>query len=212
GDDGLHRLVNPAVAGDQINTRRQPERPAIYRRHDAAGLLNEQDARSYVPAAQLIFPVAVEPARGDVGQIQSSSTAAAQALGALENGAELDQVIVIAGMPVVGEAGRQQAFDQGRGAAGLQAAWRLPVRCQPGAPVADRVEGLLAQGIGEHAYERLVSLPEGQRYAKDGEGVAEVTRAVNGVDDPGRRIAAAGDSRLVACPFLAEDEVVGESC
>ena len=62
-------LVDAAVRGDEVR-RGRVERRAVHAGDAAAGLLDDQRAGGDVPRLEVLLPEAVEPARGDVAEVE----------------------------------------------------------------------------------------------------------------------------------------------
>src|SRR5688572_21765386 len=98
--------VERAVRRDDLLAA-APAAPAAPVRHAPAGFAHDQPAGRHVPGLQLVLPVAVEAAGGDVAEVERGAAVAAQLARGLQHRPELRQVVVVLAL-VVGEAGGEE--------------------------------------------------------------------------------------------------------
>src|SRR5690606_7005760 len=103
-----------------------------------ARLPGDEVARGQVPRVQTALVVAVEAAGGDVAQVDGRR-AAAPDVPQQRDQPPRDVRLVVADVPHVVEAGRDQGLVEGRCGAAGQPALAVPGARRPRAPAADRV-------------------------------------------------------------------------
>ncbi|MCK7522372.1 MAG: hypothetical protein MZV64_34205 [Ignavibacteriales bacterium] len=109
-DDGP---VNASVRGHDAGGV-QGERASLEVRDPAARFHDQEGPRRHVPGLELELPEAVEPAAGDVGQVEGRGAAPADGLGPDDEPAPMVEVVHGARPDVVRESRRQQAPAQVR--------------------------------------------------------------------------------------------------
>ncbi len=171
--------------------------------HAASGLLDQQDPRTDVPRFHGVLPVAVELSGRHVGKIEAGAPETSNPEGLHGEGGVVAEVVVGRRADAVGEACGQQAAIELLDFGDLQA---LAVEPRP-AP-GGRLEELLAHRIVRHPQYGTVAQRVGQRHGEDRDGVGEVDRAVEWIDEP----AAVAVAAAAAAALLAQDGVLGEGC
>jgi acetyl-CoA carboxylase, biotin carboxylase subunit len=191
GEDVEHGGVDQAVGGRDAG-RRELEIPPLDVRDAPAGLRHEQRTGGDIPGVELELPEPVEPAAGDIGQVQGRRPAAPDGLGPDDEPAPMIQVVDRARPDVVGEARGQKAPAQVVDAGGPDGGL-----VEKGPPPGDGPEHLLPHRVVDESEDDPALALEGRGDAEDREGVGVVRRAVERIDDPpeGRR-ARPGESLL----------------
>src|SRR5262245_10291274 len=164
----------------------------------AAGLADDEHARSSVPGIEVEFPKPVKAPAGHVAEIQRGGTGAAHAMRAQrELVIEVDVGVLV---PFVAwEAGGNQTFGQARGLRDVNCS-----AVQPRTSAHGGGEHLLAAGIVDHASYALALVIQRQGNAKHRIAVREVGGAVERVNVPAE--IAAG---FAPAAFFANQVVLG---
>lgn len=166
---------------------------------------DEEDTGGAVPWFEFKFPVAIETAGGDVGEVEGGGAGAAEPLGTEEEGGGLGDVIAGAGVTVVGVASGEEAVAEGGGGADVELAAGAGVVEMSAAVVGGGVT-FICHRIVDDGDEGLGVVVEGHGDGEVGEAVGEVGGTVEGVDVPSE-----GGVGVVVGAFFA-DEAVGGEC
>ena len=151
----------------------------VQRREDAAGLADHQCPRRHVPGHEPQLPEGVQPAAGQVAEVQGRGAAPAHAARHLDEPPQRGKVALHEAGLLEGESGAHQGHAEIRHAGDAD---RLPVAPGPLAP--EGLEELAGGRVQDHGDSQPLPV-----HAGDGDGVLRVAvepvgRAVQGVDDP----------------------------
>ena len=207
GAQALQQLRMEVQIGGHDIAAEQGGLGVVEARDTPARLLHQQQPRGDVPGLQPSLPITIEPAGGDIGQVQGRGPEASDPGDAL---ADLMQVLQELGVPRPareGNAGSEDAVLQPLASGHPQA----PLGPQPGALAPLGPEHLLGDRVvghrGHHltlAGDRIAPL-QGDVDRELRDAVQEVGRAVQRVDDP----AMLGVLALQLAAFLHQEAPVG---
>src|SRR6266702_196735 len=167
-------------------------RPARLAHHDQAG--------GDVPGLEVAFPIAIEAAGGDEGEVEGGGAEAAEAGDAVLDRGHLAAEFFVVAAADMGQATGHHAFAELAAAGHPQA-----LVVEEGALAALGDVELVIGGVVDHARDdrALARQPDRDRKLRD--AVQEVGGAVERIDDPGVALVAA----LAHAAFLADEAVTG---
>ena len=146
--------------------------------HASAGGFDEEDSSGDIPEADCVFDVGVEPAAGDIRDVERGAAHHA-ALFRVADHFFKEGYAAIDGVDVFGNADRDGGLgERGAGADGD----RLAVEKSGGAAL--DAPHLVAHGVVNHADEDLAGPAERDAHGEVRDVVEKIHRAVDGVDDP----------------------------
>jgi hypothetical protein len=185
---GLQDRCEGGAGGDEVAVAEVPG-AAVDAGEGAAGLADQEGAGGDVPGLEVILPVGVEAARGEVGEVEGGRAGAADAADLGDDAVELEEVVGRAGGAGVGEAGGDEGEAEGAGGGDVEGRWLAVAGAgargvDEGAVAAEGKKGLVSRRVMDDAEAGAVVIDEGDGDAEVGEAVGEVGGAVERVDDP----------------------------
>ena len=189
-------FVDGAVVGEDVLRCRKRMKRAVHVAHAPAGFADQQDSGGHVPGIETEFPERVEPAAGDIGQVDRRRPGAADAVrrhGHLVIEVDVHVVMTLA----AGEAGGGEAIGEARRLRHVNAAV-----VQPCSRSALGREHFSMERVIDHARDQLARALQAERDVEHGKCVREVGGAVQRIDVP-----AEFGSSVVAAAFFGDDAV-----
>ena len=166
GELGLQDGVEVRAGGDEVAVAEVPG-CAVDAGEEAAGFVDEEGAGGDVPGLEVILPVGVEAASGEVGEVEGGGAGAADAADLGDDAIELGEVVGRGGRAGVGEAGGDEGEAECAGGGdvellGLAEAGAGAWGVEEGAAAAEGVEGFVSCGVVDDAEEGAGVVDEGE--------------------------------------------------